>query len=178
MAHKVVWEVLKRRQKRADAAGRPAESGPLTLVKAVKIAILLGIAAQTLMPDILPIAEDPAALRVVGVALYTTGLVVAIVSRLQLGANWSDIETAQVLQQQTVVANGIYRFIRHPIYVADLCLLLGLELSLNSWLAAGVLFMAPVVLWKAVREERMLVEALPGYGDYCARTKRFIPFVL
>lgn len=178
MAHKVVWEVLKRRQKRADAAGRPVNSGPLSMVKSVKIAILLGIAAQTLMTEILPIAEDPAMLRFVGVVLYTTGLAVAIVSRIQLGANWSDIEAAQVLRNQAVVAKGIYRFIRHPIYVADLFLLLGLELSLNSWLVTGVLLMAPVVLWKAVREERMLVEALPGYGDYCARTKRFIPFVV
>jgi protein-S-isoprenylcysteine O-methyltransferase Ste14 len=77
-----------------------------------------------------------------------------------------------------VVAYGVFRYIRHPIYVGDLLLLLGLELSLNSWLVLAVVCMIPGVLRQAVREERMLVIALPGYAAYCARTKRFIPFLV
>jgi protein-S-isoprenylcysteine O-methyltransferase Ste14 len=57
-------------------------------------------------------------------------------------------------------------------------LLAGLELSLNSWLALAIGLLAPAVLWMAVREERMLAASLPGYKAYCARTKRFIPFVV
>jgi protein-S-isoprenylcysteine O-methyltransferase Ste14 len=100
------------------------------------------------------------------------------VSRLQLGSNWSDIETAKVLRDQAVVAIGVYRYIRHPIYVGDLLLLIGLQLSLNSWLVIAALLISPVVLWQAITEEKMLVESLPGYGAYCMRTKRFIPFVV
>jgi protein-S-isoprenylcysteine O-methyltransferase Ste14 len=102
----------------------------------------------------------------------------AITGRLQLGRNWSDIETAQVLRGQSVVVHGLFRYIRHPIYVGDLLLLLGLELSLNSWLVMAVVFMMPGVLRQAVHEERMLVDALPGYEAYCARTKRFLPFIV
>jgi protein-S-isoprenylcysteine O-methyltransferase Ste14 len=77
-----------------------------------------------------------------------------------------------------VVSKGLYRFIRHPIYVGDLLLLIGLELSLNSWLVLGVILLLPVVIRQAVSEEKMLMRSLPGYETYCARTKRFIPFLI
>ncbi|MGH9901062.1 MAG: methyltransferase family protein [Pyrinomonadaceae bacterium] len=184
VAHKLVWEVLKRpRGRRPQGAreGRPSQSPVLALVKAVKIAILVGVVAQTVVSmrmDVLPITDSPFNLRVAGVLIYTAGLLIAVLGRLQLGDNWSDIETAKVLRHQGVVARGLYAYVRHPIYVGDLLLLLGLQLSLNSWLVLMVGLLAPVVLWKAVREEEMLAMSLPGYDAYRAHTKRFIPFVV
>jgi protein-S-isoprenylcysteine O-methyltransferase Ste14 len=177
IAHKALWEALKQRSPDC-AAKRERQPLNLRLVKVIKIAILLSVVAQTMAPDILPISSSPFWLRVTGVLIYTAGLIIAMLGRVQLGENWSDIETAQVLPDQAVVSRGLYRYIRHPIYVGDLLLLTGLELSLNSWLALAVGVLAPVVLWKAVREERMLIKSLPGYDAYCARTKRFIPFVV
>lgn len=174
--HKVIWEVLR---KKADEKPTESQSLGLTAVKAVKIAILLGIIGQTLLPfDLLPLADDPFNLRVAGTIIYTLGLLTAIAARFQLGDNWANIETGQVLQTQQVVARGIYGFIRHPIYTGDLLLLLGLELALNSWLVFGLLLLAPVVMLKAINEEKMLVRELSGYDAYRARTKRFIPFII
>lgn len=179
IAHKAVWEILKRRK--APSAEKPApKPQPLTvqLVKTVKVGILLGIVAQTMLPEILPISPEPFSLRVAGIAIYTAGLLIAVIARFQLDNNWSDIETAQVLSHQQVVSNGIYGYVRHPIYVGDILLLYGLELSLNSWLVLGVALMTPVILLQATREEKKLVETLPGYDSYCQNTKRFIPFVI
>lgn len=179
VAHKAVWEILKRRK--APTGEKPLpKPQPLNvkLVKMVKVAILLGIVAQTMLPEILPISAEPFGLRVVGVVIYTAGLLIAVVARFQLDNNWSDIETAQVLTHQQVVSNGIYGYVRHPIYVGDILLLFGLELSLNSWLVLGVALMTPVILLQATREEKKLVETLPGYDVYCQQTKRFIPFVV
>lgn len=175
--HKIVWEVLKRRPTQPVSKSAAPRSYKLVFVKGVKVLILLGIAAQTLLPDILPISSQPLATRIIGAGIYTIGLLVAILGRIQLGDNWADIERAQVLSHQAVVLNGMYAYIRHPIYVGDLLLLVGLELSLNSWLVLGVLFLAPVVIWRAAREEEMLAATLPEYQMYCAQTKRFIPFV-
>jgi len=177
VAHKALWEALKRRPANG-AAKRGRQPIGVKLVKAVKIAILLGVVAQTMAPYVFPITPSPFTLRVIGVLIYTAGLAIALLGRIQLGSNWSDIETAQALRNQAVVSRGLYRYIRHPIYVGDLLLLAGLELSLNSWLVLAVGFLAPVVLWKAAREEKMLAASLPGYDAYCAQTKRFIPFVV
>jgi protein-S-isoprenylcysteine O-methyltransferase Ste14 len=180
--HKALWESLKRRSGQEREGDEAAQTGGqpigLRLVKGIKVAILVGLVAQTMLPVILPITSSPQILRATGVTIYTLGLVTALLGRIQLGSNWSDIETAQVLGRQMVVSHGLYRYIRHPIYVGDLLLLLGFELSLNSWLVLAVGLLSPLVLWKAVREEKMLGASLPGYRSYCARTKRFIPFVV
>ena len=177
VAHKVVWEFLKRSAE--FSSGEPSRRSLfLVLIKAIKIGILIGIIVQTVSPEILPITPEPFAIRLVGVVIFTLGLLVAVLSRIHLGNNWSDIETGQVLREQTVVRKGVYAYVRHPIYVGDLLLLLGLQLSLNSWLVLSVALLAPIVLWKAVREEKMLVNDLPGYRVYCSQTKRFIPFIV
>jgi protein-S-isoprenylcysteine O-methyltransferase Ste14 len=167
--HKLVWEIMKR-----GAASRPR--GPAA-VRAVKLAILAGIVVQACIPDVLPIAGDPAALRIAGAAIYTAGLALAVAGRVQLGASWSDIEAAGVPANQVVVERGVYRYIRHPIYAGDLALLLGLELALNSWLVLGVVLLAPVVVRQALKEERLLAASLEGYPAYCTRTRRFVPFL-
>lgn len=173
--HKVVWEMLKQK-----GAEKPKESSSpvLLAIKAVKIFILFGVIVQIWLPEILPIASDLFPLRVAGTLVYTIGLITAIAARFQLGDNWANIETGQILKRQEVVSNGVYAYIRHPIYSGDLLLLLGLELALNSWLVLGVLILAPIVMRQAIKEEKMLAGALPGYDAYCLRTKRFIPFVI
>jgi len=67
--------------------------------------------------------------------------------------------------------------VRHPIYTGDLLLLLGLELALNSWAVIGVVAMAVYVRRQAIREERNLLEKIPGYDQYCRCTARFVPFL-
>ena len=178
VAHKLVWIVLERRSPPESPAEKPARSLKVKAIKAVKIAILLGIAAQTMLPDVLPILSESTPLRITGALIYSLGWIVAVLGRVQLGDNWSNIETATVLTEQRVVCRGLYRFIRHPIYSGDLLLLIGLELACNSWLVLGAVALAPIVMSQAVREESLLRERLPGYPDYCRTTKRFVPFIV
>ena len=180
VAHKLVWEWLKRHQRSTSATAAMGDE-PLRVraAKLAKVLVLGGILLQTLTPWYwVPIADDAQQLVAAGVAIYTLGFAVAIAGRVQLGGNWSDIEAAQVLTHQTVVNHGLYRYVRHPIYVGDLLLLAGLELALNSWLVLGVVVLAPIVLSRAVREEELLKQSLTGYREYCKTSKRFIPFIV
>jgi protein-S-isoprenylcysteine O-methyltransferase Ste14 len=175
LAHKAVWEILKRRQPPRET---PKIQTPRTrLLSAVKVVILAALVVQTVAPEFLPIARDPTALRIVGTILYTLGLLMALTARLQLGRNWSDIEKASLLENHALVAHGLYRWVRHPIYAGDVLLLLGLELALNSWGATGVVALALYVRRQAMSEERALLRTLPGYDQYCRRTARFLPFL-
>jgi protein-S-isoprenylcysteine O-methyltransferase Ste14 len=184
LAHKALWEILKRG---GVAQAKPKAAASVLVVKGVKVAILLGILLQAALPllaktglpaEILPITTNPSALRLLGVILYTLGLLTAILGRLHLGKSWSDIETPKAAEERPVVSNGIYSYIRHPIYTGDVIMLLGLELALNSWLVLGVLVLIPVVFVRAVKEEKLLALSLTGYDAYVQRTKRFIPFVV
>jgi len=126
---------------------------------------------------VLPLSAEPALWRAVGAAAFTAGLSIALLGRIQLGGNWSDIESAVIRREHRVVCNGIYRYVRHPIYAGDLLLLVGLELALNSWLVVLAVLLVPIVARQAMREERELAETLPGYDEYRRQTKRFIPFL-
>ncbi|MDH5513821.1 MAG: isoprenylcysteine carboxylmethyltransferase family protein [Gammaproteobacteria bacterium] len=175
--HKALWEVMKRRQNAGQAKGKPA-SLTSQIIKLVKLMVLAGIVIQTILPDILPISNDPQTIRLTGLFIFTLGLLTAIAARVQLGNNWSDIEDGKIANKHAVVSSGIYGYIRHPIYTGDILLLIGLELCLNSWLVLGVVVLAPVVAAQAIREEKKLINALPDYEEYTRQTKRFIPFLV
>ncbi len=105
-------------------------------------------------------------------------LVTAVLGRVQLGDSWSDIEVGNVAVDNQVVSRGVYPYFRHPIYVGDLLLLLGLALSLNSWLVGVAAAMVLPVFIRTIQEEHSLRKVLTGYEDYARRTKHFIPFIV
>lgn len=78
----------------------------------------------------------------------------------------------------TLVDDGIYGRIRHPIYAGIMALGLGwalLTLSIPALVVACGL--AGVLDLKARREEEWLTESFPEYRDYRTLTKRFVPGV-
>jgi protein-S-isoprenylcysteine O-methyltransferase Ste14 len=176
--HKLIWEVMKRGQGHAKAPPAVAKSLSLSVVKAGKIAILLCLFVQLFVADLLPIASDAQRLRIVGVVIFTFGLLIAILARVALGSNWSDIEVGQVKDDHLLVNRGVYRYVRHPIYTGDLAMLVGFELCLNSWLVIAVVAIAIPTISRAVREEKVLAKTVAGYDIYCQQTKRFIPFLI
>lgn len=174
--HKLLWEISKRRGEHPKSTERKlslAKHG----IKYSKAAVLAFLVVQTLFLDVFPISNQSSLIRIIGTVIYSVGLAMAILGRIQLGKNWVDLEDYQVLPGQSVVSNGIYRYIRHPIYTGDVLLLIGLELALNSWLVLATAILIPIVVRQALQEEVLLSKGLPGYSEYRKRTKMFIPFV-
>jgi protein-S-isoprenylcysteine O-methyltransferase Ste14 len=176
--HKLLWEILKRRNRTETPMKNYSHSAYLWLIKMAKGVVLIFLAVQTLFLDLLPIAAEPTPLRIIGSAMYFSGLAIAVIGRLQLGKNWVDLEDYQVLQKQSLITSGIYRYIRHPIYTGDLLLLIGLQLALNSWLVLALSVPLLIVIRQVLAEEALLSRAFPGYAIYCTRTKRFLPFIV
>ncbi len=176
--HKFVWEVLKRRHQTRKLVKQPAGSLFKRLVKSGKLFFLLFLMVQALFLNLLPIADHSRYIQTAGIALFSLGLAMSVTGRLQLGRNWSDLEDAQVLERHHLVTQGIYRYVRHPIYSGDLMLLSGLELALNSWLVVLTIIPLVVVVRNVQREEVQLSGAFSGYTRYTRQSKRFIPFVV
>jgi protein-S-isoprenylcysteine O-methyltransferase Ste14 len=176
--HKLVWEMLKKKDASRQVADSKPQSAFKFLVKSVKVLFLIFLIVQTLfLPVILPISADPLILRWVGLILYTVGLAIAIIGRIELGKNWANIEDYQVLHEQKLVDKGVYRLIRHPIYSGDILLIFGLELALNSWLVLIVVPLAFYVYRQARSEEQILAQAFSGYSTYQNATKMFVPYL-
>jgi protein-S-isoprenylcysteine O-methyltransferase Ste14 len=179
VVHKLIWEILKVSDKNTSKKVlTPSNNGLKYLVKLGKTVVLLLLIIQTLFLNILPLSSDPARLRLIGTIIYFFGLLVAIVGRVQLGRNWANLEDYQVLPGQSLIQTGIYKYIRHPIYIGDVLLLLGLELALNSWLVLGVVVLFLYVILQARKEEKILSNAFPDYANYRKKTKMFIPYIM
>jgi protein-S-isoprenylcysteine O-methyltransferase Ste14 len=116
------------------------------------------------------------AVVMVGWAGYAAGvLIVGLVFRENSHAS----SVIEVGEQQTVVATGPYRSVRHPMYSGALLGALATPLALGSYVAEA-LFIPLVGLFvvRLLAEERFLRGALRGYDEYMRQTrKRLVPGV-
>lgn len=85
--------------------------------------------------------------------------------------------TVRVEPNQPVISTGLYGTVRHPMYSGALLLLAFTPLALGSYWALIVsIAMMPVLAWRLLDEERVLIRELPGYAAYRERVRyRLIP---
>jgi len=113
--------------------------------------------------------------RLSGLAIGLAGAAVLIWASLVLGRFM--IHAAAVSENHALVEHGPYRFVRHPVYVGYLALLLGSGLaSINLC----VLFVWPVsllgILLQAASEEQILQQRWARkFEQYAQRTGRLFP---
>jgi protein-S-isoprenylcysteine O-methyltransferase Ste14 len=75
-----------------------------------------------------------------------------------------------------LVTTGPYAWVRHPMYLAVLLFAAGFVAGWRGLPHVAAFALLAVVLHvKAGREERLLRQRFPDYGDYAARTARIIP---
>lgn len=94
----------------------------------------------------------------------------------QLGRSFS--AAVETHREHALVDTGLYRVIRHPLYLGLALLYAGLALFAGarlSWIVI-VLGWAGIGV-RIIAEERWLSAHLPGYQAYMQRTKRLIPGV-
>ena len=118
----------------------------------------------------------PAALCVLGNLLVAIGLGMTVLVVIQ---NSYASTTVQVEADQKVVSNGLYGVVRHPMYTANVIILVGLPLALGSYWALVFVVPGVAVLVSRIRdEERLLRDELPGYHEYTTTVRRrLVPFV-
>lgn len=87
--------------------------------------------------------------------------------------------TIEVEEGQLVITTGPYSIIRHPLYLGFLVMYLLTPVALGSWRAVAVfLLFIPIIIWRILAEERVLLRDLPGYRDYCSREPyRLLPYI-
>jgi protein-S-isoprenylcysteine O-methyltransferase len=114
-------------------------------------------------------------LRLVGLAVAIAGAVLLVWAFGLLGRLM--IHEAAVREGHTLIESGPYRFIRHPVYVGYLALLLGSGIAASN---VYVLLLWPVsfvgILIQAASEEQVLrAQFGQDYDRYVSRTGRLLP---
>src|SRR5580704_14278672 len=113
-----------------------------------------------------------------GVLVLVSALLLFFHTHRRLGCFWS--VTLEIRQNHGLVTDGIYRFVRHPMYSAYFLWALSQALLLPNWIAgpAGIVGFGTLFAFRVGREERMMLAAFgDAYAEYAARTKRIIPGV-
>ena len=79
-----------------------------------------------------------------------------------------------------LIDNGIFKYIRHPLYSSLLFLTWGIYLKHTSQILALVAFFSTVTLYlTAIFDEKECIRFFgEKYKEYMKRSKRFIPFIL
>lgn len=115
---------------------------------------------------------SPAA-AVVATLMTMVGSIAAIVALWQLGRSFSIMA-----ESRRLITTGPYRFIRHPLYMAEEIAMVGIFMQFASiWTA--LLFAAQIAfqLRRMHNEEVVLSMAFPEYDIYQQHTARLIPGV-
>jgi protein-S-isoprenylcysteine O-methyltransferase Ste14 len=93
--------------------------------------------------------------------------------RVSRGGGGPGLETPP----EELVSTGLYAYTRNPMYLGHIIFLIGLTLTLKSWLAA--LITVGTAIWfhnRVVGDEKNLISQLgQPYVDYLNNVKRWIP---
>jgi len=89
-------------------------------------------------------------------------------------SSWARIQDDR---RQKVVQDGIYGYLRHPMYLGCMICFLGIPLVLCSWWSMiPSIIIIGLFIYRTHREDQMLMNGLDGYVEYSKKVKyRIIP---
>lgn len=85
----------------------------------------------------------------------------------------------EIQENQKVIDTGLYKVVRHPMYLSTILLFLSMPLVLGSLFSFIIFLIYPVIVVKRIKnEEEVLERDLDGYLEYKSKVRyRLIPFI-
>jgi protein-S-isoprenylcysteine O-methyltransferase Ste14 len=136
----------------------------------------LGLVAAFFEIGTLRLPDGGIFFRVAGILAVLLGLLILVAATNQLGPDYSP--QVVIRRGQRLVTAGWYRYLRHPIYFAEILIYAGMSLALLSYLSFGfaLLIHFPTLSYRVKIEERQLVKYFgEAYRDYRKRVGKFFP---
>jgi protein-S-isoprenylcysteine O-methyltransferase Ste14 len=113
-----------------------------------------------------------------GLLALIASLVLFRLTHKQLGRNWS--VTLETRERHKLVTEGLYGWVRHPMYSSFLLAAIAQALLIPNWIAGpiGLVAVAVLVLLRIGREEALMIETFgEDYRAYMDRTARIVPWL-
>ena len=173
----VIRKAYAKRRRRGNVVERRMSVVDLLLVTLSSVGLIV-LPFVYLLTDALDFADYhlPDWAGWIGVVAFAAALWLLWRSHVDLGRNWSPL--LEVQQRHTLVTEGVYRRIRHPMYAAHALWGIAQALLLQNWIAGPSLlaFFAPLYLLRTPREEQMMLDHFgEEYRQYMSRTGRIVP---
>ncbi|WP_281778137.1 methyltransferase family protein [Croceibacter atlanticus] len=116
-------------------------------------------------------------LNLIGIILITLGILMGLLSVIQLNKNLSPFPTP--ITGGKLIETGLYKYIRHPIYTSILSTLLGYGLySGSGYKILITITLLVLFFYKSKYEEKKLSSVFSEYPEYVKKTGRFLPKAL
>lgn len=123
-------------------------------------------------------ALDTGPVAVAGVVLCSVGIALTLLSQLSMGDSWRI--GVEPTERTNLVTDGVFAYVRNPIFTAMLIAAVGLLLLVPNALSTAavlVLFAALQIQVRLVEEPYLQATHGLTYQDYARHTGRFIPAV-
>jgi protein-S-isoprenylcysteine O-methyltransferase Ste14 len=113
-------------------------------------------------------------IKMMGLIISILGLVVIILSILQLNKNLTPFPTPK--DNSVLIENGMYKLVRHPIYSGLILLFVGYGVYQNSLYKVIITFLLLLLFhFKTKYEEQQLQNKFSQYNLYKSKTGKFFP---
>lgn len=117
-------------------------------------------------------------LQILAVLIAAFSVWMAMSAVRELGKQWS-LE-ARLTENHKLIMSGVYKIVRHPIYMAMLGMLVSTGIVFSFWyvlIAAVIVFFVGTKI-RTIAEEKLLRDAFPEeYKEFSEKVPAFIPFV-
>jgi protein-S-isoprenylcysteine O-methyltransferase Ste14 len=113
-----------------------------------------------------------------GVFLIICSEIVFLFAHIGLKDNWAS--SLELYEEHTLMKNGIYTYIRHPMYLSQLIWAIAQVLLIQNWIAGlpGIIFFFPFYFHRIRNEEKMMLDRFgTQYEEYEKTTGRLFPKV-
>ncbi len=110
-----------------------------------------------------------------GILILIIGVIVNIKGRLKLGKNWAN--QIKIYTDHQFVFDGVYGFVRHPLYASIIWMFFGASLIYLNPLAffSNVFVFIPFMYYRAKQEETLLIKEFANYKNYQIKVGMFFP---
>lgn len=133
--------------------------------------------SKNLIPTVLPFWNH-IVVSISGVILLLLGGIILVIGRYQLKQFGTGVLTIE--EDHELITSGIFKYIRHPIYLGGLLGIFGFYIAYQSLVVTLVVISCYFVVFRQrllFEESLLLNEFGEKYNEYMKQTKKMIPFI-
>jgi len=142
----------------------------------MKSKILVGLQFFIIFLMILPFGMQTSH-PYLGMTIVSMGIIIGLLAIKEHKSGNFNIRP-DIKENCELVTSGIYTYLRHPMYLSVLMMMLGIAITYFTYYEFALYtLLVMILLIKLFYEEGLWQCHNPRYNDYISKTKRLIPFI-